>query len=212
MKRNSRLLFLLAAAALTTGCSKQPEPAAPASKPEHAPDIFRVKFETSKGDFVVQVNKEWAPFGSDRFFELVQSNFFTGARFFRAVRGFMVQFGLSGEPKASALWMVARIPDDPVKQSNRKGRITYAMRGAGTRTTQMFINLVDNVRLDKDGFAPFGEVVSGMEVVERLYTGYGDGPPRGNGPTQDLIQTQGNAYLEREFPRLDYIKKASVVQ
>jgi len=206
----SRYAFLLGAV-LIAGCSKSPEPAKTA-KLEHAPDVFRVKFETSKGDFVVQVTKQWAPFGTDRFFELVQSNFFTNARFFRAVRGFMVQFGISPDPKASALWQVANIPDDPVKQSNLKGRITYATAGPGTRTTQLFINLVDNVRLDKRGFAPFGEVVSGMEVVERLYTAYGDGPPRGNGPDQDRIQTEGNAYLEREFPRLDFIKKASILQ
>ena len=202
---------LLLGAVLIAGCSKQPEPAK-TTKLEHAPDVFRVKFETSKGDFVLQVTKQWAPFGTDRFFELVQSNFFTEARFFRAIRGFMVQFGISPDPKASALWRVANIPDDPVKQSNLKGRISYAMSGPGTRTTQLFINLVDNVRLDQRGFAPFGEVVSGMEVVERLYTAYGDGPPRGNGPVQDLIQTQGNAYLEREFPRLDFIKRASILQ
>jgi len=203
---------LLLGLVLIAGCSKQPEPAK-TTKLERAPDVFRVKFETSKGDFVVQVNKEWAPLGTDRFFELVQSGFFTNARFFRAVQGFMVQFGINGDPKQSALWQVATIPDDPVKQSNLKGRITFAKRqGPSTRTTQMFINLADNVRLDQTGFAPFGEVVSGMEVVESLYTGYGDGHPRGNGPVQDLIQTQGNAYLEKDFPRLDYIKKASIVQ
>ena len=202
---------VLLGAVLIAGCSRQPEPAKKA-KLEHAPDVFKVKFETSKGDFVVQVTKAWAPFGVDRFFELVQSDFFSGARFFRAIQGFMVQFGINADPKASALWRIAKIPDDPMKQSNLKGRITYAMAGPGTRTTQLFINLVDNPRLDSRGFAPFGEVVSGMEVVEKLYTGYGEGAPGGNGPVQDRIQNEGNAYLEREFPRLDYIKRATIVE
>jgi len=206
----NRRLLLLAAAALISGCSNEPAPAKKA-KLEHAPDVFRVKFETSKGDFVVQVTKAWAPRGTDRFFELVQSDFFTGARFFRAIRGFMVQFGISPDPKMSALWGTSRILDDPVTQSNLKGKITFATSGPAARTTQVFINLVDNVRLDKSGFAPFGEVVSGMEVVESLYTGYGDVYPRGNGPQPSLIQTQGNAYLEKDFPRLDYIKKASIL-
>ena len=209
-----RLLFLLAAIALVAAYvwwrgSRQPEPAVPA-KAEHAPDVFRVKFETSKGDFLLQINKEWAPRGVDRFYELVQSDFFKGARFFRVVRGFMVQFGINGDPKISTLWATSRILDDPVKQSNLKGRISFATAGPATRTTQLFINYVDNVRLDKSGFAPFGEVVSGMDVVERIYSGYGEGYPKGNGPRQDLIETQGNAYLEKDFPRLDYIKKASI--
>ena len=204
-----RLLFLPAAIALLAACSRQPEPAAPA-KAEHAPDVFRVKFETSKGDFLLQINKEWAPRGVDRFYELVQSDFFKGARFFRVVRGFMVQFGINGDPKISTLWGTSRILDDPVKQSNLRGRISFATAGPATRTTQLFINYVDNVRLDKSGFAPFGEVVSGMDVVERIYSGYGEGYPKGNGPRQDLIETQGNAYLEKDFPRLDYIKKASI--
>jgi peptidyl-prolyl cis-trans isomerase A (cyclophilin A) len=206
MKRNWRFLLL---AALLTGCSKGPEAKGP-GKAEPAPDVFRVKFETSKGDFVVQVTKAWAPLGADRFHELVQSNFFDGARFFRAVEGFMVQFGIGADPKVTALWESARIPDDPVRQSNLKGKITFATAGPGTRTTQLFINLVDNPRLDASGFSPFGEVVSGMDVVEHLYTGYGEGYPGGNGPRQDLIESQGNAYLEKEFPRLDYIKKASI--
>jgi peptidyl-prolyl cis-trans isomerase A (cyclophilin A) len=208
MKRNRRFLFL-AAAALLAGCSKEPEAKRP-GKSRPAPDVFKVKFETTKGDIVVQVNKAWAPLGADRFYELVESNFFTGARFFRAVEGFMVQFGISGDPKTSAVWESARIPDDPVRQSNRKGRITFATAGPGTRTTQLFINLADNARLDGQGFSPFGEVTSGMDVVERLYTGYGEGAPGGNGPRQELIESQGNAYLEKNFPRLDYIKKASI--
>jgi cyclophilin family peptidyl-prolyl cis-trans isomerase len=207
----SRYLFLLAAATVFSGCSKQREaaPAAPA-KPAHAPDVYQVKFETSKGDFVVQVNKEWAPLGAERFYQLVQSGFYDKARFFRVLPGFMAQFGINADPNVSALWRTLVIADDPVKQSNTRGRITFAMRGPGTRTTQVFINYANNSRLDASGFAPFGEVLSGMEVVDSLYSGYGEGEPKGNGPRQDLMQTQGNPYLERSFPRLDYINKASV--
>jgi peptidyl-prolyl cis-trans isomerase A (cyclophilin A) len=202
---------LVAAAALLTGCSKQPETAVSApARLEHAPDEYRVKFQTSKGDFILQVHRAWAPLGAERFFELAQSGFFDGARFFRMLPTFMVQFGINGDPKISALRQSSYIPDDPVKQSNLKGRISFAMRGPNTRTTQVFINLVDNARLDRDGFAPFGEVESGMDVVARLYSGYGEGYPKGNGPRQDLIQTRGNAYLEKDFPRLDYIKKATI--
>ena len=209
MRFDSRYFFLVAAAAVLAACSKEPGASLPA-KAEHAPDVFRVKVETSKGDFVLQINKAWAPLGADRFFQLVQSGFYDGARFFRVLPRFMAQFGINRDPKVSALWETSRLADDPVKQSNLKGKISFATAGPGTRTTQVFINLVDNVRLDKDGFAPFGEVVSSMEVVESLYTGYGEGYPKGNGPRQDLIETQGNAYLEKDFPRLDYIKKASV--
>jgi peptidyl-prolyl cis-trans isomerase A (cyclophilin A) len=208
-----RILFVATALALLAGCSgsKPPEPEAKRER-QPAPDTFKVKFETSKGDIVLQIHKEWAPNGVDRFHELVTSGFFTEARFFRAIQGFMVQFGIHADPKMSMLWQHAMIPDDPVRQSNLKGRITFAKRGIpNTRTTQLFINLVDNSRLDAMGFAPIGEVVEGMDVVEKLYTGYGEGPPGGHGPAQDRIQLEGNPYLEREFPRLDYIKKATVL-
>jgi peptidyl-prolyl cis-trans isomerase A (cyclophilin A) len=176
-----------------------------------APATFRVKFETSKGDFVVEVKKDWAPVGADRFYLLVKRGFFDNARFFRVVRGFVVQFGINGDPKVQSLWSTAVIPDDRVKGSNKKGSLTFAMRGRNTRTTQIFINLADNVSLDGQGFAPFGLVVEGMPVVERLYSSYGDMPPRGNGPDPQQIQTRGNAYLEQRFPRLDYIIKAHVL-
>ena len=159
-----------------------------------------MKFETSKGDFVVQINKEWAPLGAERFFQLVQSGFYDQARFFRVLPGFMVQFGINADPKTSALWQNMRIPDDPVKQSNTRGRLTFAMGGPGTRTTQVFINYADNSRLDASGFAPLGEVVSGMDVVDRIYSGYGEGYPGGNGPRQDLMQTQGQRLPGAEFP------------
>ena len=207
----SRIWFPLAAIALLAGCSKQPETSAgPPARLEHAPDVYRVKFQTSKGDFVLEVHKDWAPLGADRFFQLVQSGFYDGARFFRVIRGFMAQFGIAGDPKVQELWRMSPILDDPVKQSNTKGKITFAKAGPSSRTTQVFINLVDNPRLDGDGFAPFGEVVSGMDVVERLYSGYGESAPGGNGPRPDLIQVQGNAYLEKDFPRLDFTKRASI--
>jgi peptidyl-prolyl cis-trans isomerase A (cyclophilin A) len=206
----SRYLFLPIAAALLCGCSEHPGTGSGAAKLEHAPDVYKVKFETSKGDFVVQVNKEWAPQGAERFFQLVQSGFYDKARFFRTLPGFMVQFGINADPKVSVLWQNMVIPDDPVKQSNTRGKVTFAMRGPGTRTTQVFVNYADNARLDATGFSPFGEVLSGMEVVDSFYSGYGEGYPNGNGPRQDLMQTQGNEYLEKNFPRLDYIKKASI--
>ncbi len=169
-----------------------------------------MKLETGKGDIVLEVHKDWAPLGADRFYQLVQSGFFDGARFFRVISGFMVQFGIAGDPKVQSLWRMSPLMDDPVKQSNTKGRVSFAMAGPQSRTTQVFINLVNNARLDGSGFAPFGEVVSGMDVVEKLYSGYGESYPGGNGPRPDLIQTQGNAYLEKDFPRLDFIRKASI--
>jgi peptidyl-prolyl cis-trans isomerase A (cyclophilin A) len=194
----SRILILLTAAALLAGCSKQT-------------DSSRVKFETSKGDFVVQVHKDWAPLGAERFIDLAKSGFYDNARFFRVVTGFMVQFGIAGDPNVQSKWREATIQDDPVKESNIRGKLSFAKKPTpGSRTSQVFINLVDNSRLDASGFAPFAEVVSGMEVVDQLYSGYGDGAPSGAGPSQDIIQTQGNAYLEKDFPRLDFIKKASM--
>jgi peptidyl-prolyl cis-trans isomerase A (cyclophilin A) len=211
MITRSRYCLLLTVAGLFCGCSEPSSsgPSAPA-KMEHAPAVYKVKFETSKGDFVVQINKEWAPLGAERFYQLVQSGFYDKARFFRVLPGFMVQFGINADPKTSALWQNMVIPDDPVKQSNTRGRITFATSGPGSRTTQVFINYANNARLDATGFSPFGEVLGGMEVVDSLYSGYGEGYPKGNGPRQDLMQTQGNPYLEQSFPRLDYIKKASL--
>jgi peptidyl-prolyl cis-trans isomerase A (cyclophilin A) len=183
----------------------------PASLNERAPPVFKAKFDTSKGSFVIEVHRDWAPRGADRFYNLVKNGFFTNARFFRVVTGFMVQFGINGDPKVSAQWRDANINDDPVQQSNRRGYITYATAGPNTRTTQMFINFADNTGLDQQGFAPFGRVISGMTVVDALYAGYGEGAPRGNGPDQSAVQSQGNAYLISRFPKLDYIKKAGIV-
>jgi peptidyl-prolyl cis-trans isomerase A (cyclophilin A) len=183
----------------------------PAALAEHAPPVFKARFDTSKGTFVVEVHRDWAPLGADRFYNLVKNGFFTNARFFRVVSGFMVQFGLNADPKISAQWQEANIKDDAVRQSNRRGYITFATAGPDTRTTQVFINFADNAALDDKGFAPFGRVLSGMQVVDALYAGYGEGAPNGNGPDQGRIQHEGNAYLTSQFSKLDYIKKASIV-
>jgi len=176
------------------------------------PAKFRVKFETSKGDFVVEVTRDWAPRGADRFHELVASGFFDECRFFRVLDGFMAQFGINGVPSVQKKWRDRPIKDDPVKESNKRGYITYAMAGPNTRTTQLFINFGDNASLDRDGFSPFGRVIEGMKVVDSLYNRYGEGAPRGPGPDQGRIQRQGNTYLNSEFPKLDFIKKATFVK
>ncbi len=183
-----------------------------AAKPEPAPDTYRVNFQTSRGDFVIEVTKAWAPEGAERFYRLVRSGFYDDARFFRVVRGFVVQFGIAGDPAVSRRWRNMVMADDPVKQSNKRGFVSFAAAGPNTRTTQVFINLADNTRLDKMGFAPFGQVVSGMLIVDRLYSSYGEMAPRGAGPNPEMIELQGNAYLERQFPRLDYIMRASVAR
>jgi peptidyl-prolyl cis-trans isomerase A (cyclophilin A) len=184
----------------------------PATLTEKAPDTFKVDVDTTKGAFVIEVTRAWAPNGADRFYNLVKNGFYDQVRFFRVIQGFMAQFGIHGDPAVSAAWRSARIPDDPVKQSNKRGYVTFATAGPGTRTTQLFINLVDNQGLDAQGFAPIGRVVSGMNVVEKLYGGYGEGAPRGQGPEQGRLQAEGNAYLEKSFPRLDYIKTASIAK
>lgn len=175
-----------------------------------APSVYKVKFDTSKGNFVVEVHRDWAPKGADRFYNLVKSGFYDDVRFFRVLSGFMAQFGINGNPQTMAQWRDKPIQDDQVKQSNKRGMLTFAMAGPNTRTTQVFINYADNSRLDSMGFAPIGQVVSGMNVVDKLYAGYGEGAPRGSGPDQMLVQQQGNAYLKKDFPKLDYIKKATV--
>jgi peptidyl-prolyl cis-trans isomerase A (cyclophilin A) len=183
----------------------------PSLATEKAPAEFKVKFETTKGDFTVLVHRDWAPNGADRFFNLVQAGFYDDCRFFRVVSGFMAQFGISPYPPVNDKWEPARIQDDPVKEHNTRGRLTFATAGPNTRTTQLFINFGDNSALDGQGFAPFGEVVEGMEVVDQLYSGYGDGPPRGRGPNQGILQNRGNQYLDKAFPELDAIKKATVL-
>lgn len=182
----------------------------PASLNEQAPPVYKAKFDTSKGVFVVEVHRDWAPNGADRFYNLVKNGFYDDARFFRVIENFMVQFGINGDPKISAVWQNANIKDDPVKESNMRGYITFATAGPDTRTTQVFINYGDNAGLDGQGFAPFGKVISGLDVVDHLYSGYGEGAPNGHGPNQSIIQSLGNAYLAKAFPKLDYIKKATI--
>lgn len=200
------LALVVAAPAFSQGLSN------PAALNAQAPAVYKVRFDTSKGPFVIEVHRDWAPNGADRFYNLVKNGFYDNTRFFRVISGFMVQFGINGDPRISAQWRSANIPDDPVRQSNQRGFITFATAGPNTRTTQVFINYADNRPLDRQGFSPFGRVVSGIEVVDSLYGGYGEGAPQGLGPEQGRIQSQGNAYLMQGFPKLDYIKKATIVQ
>jgi peptidyl-prolyl cis-trans isomerase A (cyclophilin A) len=185
----------------------------PAALKETAPATYTVNFDTSAGSFVVTVHRDWAPHGADRFYNLVKNGFYDDARFFRAIPNFMVQFGIHGDPAISKMWRNAQLPIDKVVQSNRRGFITYAMGASpATRTTQVFINFRNNTNLDAMGFAPFGEVTSGMDVVDKIYTGYGEGAPRGSGPDQGRVQAEGNAYLMKSFPKLDYIKSATIAK
>ena len=183
-----------------------------ASVNQSAPATFKAKFQTSEGDFVVEARREWAPLGVDRFYNLVKNGFYDGTCFFRVISGFMAQFGIHGDPKISAAWRQERIQDDPVKQSNTRGYISYAMAGPNTRTTQLFINYADNSRLDQMGFAPIGRVSEGQEVVDRLYADYGEGAPKGKGPDQGRMQMEGREYLSKDFPELDCITKATIVE
>jgi len=178
---------------------------------ETAPAAFRVRFETSAGSFTVAVHRDWAPLGADRFYNLARSGYFDGVRFFRVLPGFVAQFGMHGDPAVTRAWFTQRFPDDPVRHTNARGTVTFATSGPDSRTTQLFINYGDNAPLDARGFAPLGEVVEGMEVVDRFYAAYGEGAPQGRGPDQGRIRTEGNAYLERDYPRLDYVKRATVL-
>lgn len=176
-----------------------------------APAEFKVVFSTSKGDFTLKVTREWAPLGADRVYNLVKNGFYDDCRFFRVVANFMVQFGIHGDPAVTAVWRAAKMEDDPPnQQSNTRGRITFATSGKNSRTTQLFINFGDNSRLDAVGFVPFGEVVEGMDVVDKLNAEYGEGAPRGKGPAQPRIVAEGNKYLKAEFERLDFIKTAKI--
>jgi len=182
----------------------------PAALKEQAPPVYRVDFDTSKGPFVIEVHRDWAPNGADRFYNLVKNGFYDNARFFRVIEGFMVQFGVNGDPKISAVWRDARIKDDPARISNKRSFVTFATAGPNTRTTQVFVSYGDNSNLDSQGFTPFGQVISGMKVLDSMYGGYGEGAPRGLGPHQSKLQAEGNAYLASKFGNLDYIKKATI--
>jgi peptidyl-prolyl cis-trans isomerase A (cyclophilin A) len=178
-----------------------------------APDVFLASFTTTKGDFVVEAHRSWAPYAADRFYNLVRLGFYDDTRFFRAIPDFMVQFGIPGDPEVAAKWQRATIPDDPVTQSNLRGFVTFAQTGRpNSRTTQIFVCYENHAQLDGGGFSPFAKIARGMDVLDALYKGYGEGAPKGEGPSQDRIQSEGNAYLDREFPRLDRILSSRIVQ
>jgi len=219
MKR-IRLPFI-ALAALLASCDKPapppadtttatPAPAATAPAADAAPAQFRVRLETSKGPIVFELHRDWAPNGVDRFFQLVESGYYDDVRFFRVVPGFVVQFGMHGDPATNAKWVAQQLMDDPVKQSNKRGTLTFASQAPtpNTRTTQLFINLADNPALDGMGFPPIGEVVEGMSVVDALYSAYGETPSG----QQGQIAAEGNAFLNRSFPKLDFVRTARVVK
>lgn len=198
------LLMLMLSVALSSGNRLMADEAAAA---EQAPETYKVLFETSKGNFTVEVHREWAPNGADRFHKLVKSGFYDECRFFRVLPDFMVQWGINGDPEVQKNWVKATIKDEPVVKSNTRGFITYAKSPQrNSRTSQVFINYADNSRLDADGFAPFGQVVDGMEVVDAINAQYRQQAD------QSLIQESGNAYLNKNFPKLDFIKKASIVK
>ena len=171
-----------------------------------APDVFRARFETSKGDFVIEVHRDWSPNGADRFYNLVANGYYDDVRFFRVIAGFMAQFGMHGDPAVTAAWRAQRIDDDPVMQSNTRGFVSFAAtEQPNSRTTQVFINFGDNSGLDGMGFSPFGRVIEGMEVVDQIYSGYG------GTPNQGAIQMRGNDYLAEDFPDLDFVRRATIV-
>lgn len=232
MRRPTMFMLSILVLAMTAACETRPaeqkaEPGAqPAARPgatpaavptptpgnETAPAVYKVRFETTKGDVLLEIHRDWAPNGADRFYNLVKGGYFTDVAIFRVIKGFMAQFGIHGDPSVSARWREERIPDDPTgKQSNLRGTITFATSGPNSRTTQLFINYKDNVNLDQMGFTPIGKVVTGMEIVDAWNGEYGEGAPRGRGPDQGRAQSQGNAYFKAEFPNLDYIKRAEVL-
>jgi len=204
-------LFAQTPASKSAGTSKTGTPAArasllnPAALNAKAPALFKAQFTTTKGDFVVEVHRDWAPLGADRFYNLVKNGFFTNAPFFRVVPGFIVQFGLNADPAVNKVWEHAAIKDDPVMGSNTRGMLVFATAGPNTRTTQLFINFGNNAGLDRQGFAPFGTVTEGMDVVDKIYPGYGERPD------QQQITQEGDAYISKNFPMIDKIKAAKIV-
>ena len=191
------------------------DPASPLRDPSRvnatAPKKYTVKLETTKGEVLIDVNRGWAPRGADRFYSLVKAGYYDNVAFYRVISGFMAQVGLHGDPAVNAAWREQRIPDDPVTQSNTRGMLSFAMAGPDSRTTQIFFNFGDNSKLDAMGFAPFGKVRD-MKAIDALYSEYGEGAPGGFGPAQGRIRAEGNTYLKAEFPKLDYITRASIVE
>lgn len=206
-RRTFSSLLLAPALALLAACAKKPAADPP------APATYRVLLQTTKGDVVILVHRDWSPIGADHFYRLVQAGFYNDNAFFRALPNFVVQWGINGNPKINKQWSEITIKDDPPKVSNKIGTIVFAKTGdPDSRTTQVFINLRDNsASLDPQGFTPFGEIVQGMENIEQIYMGYGDGPPHGQGPDQEAISQNGNAYLRQNYPKLDYIKSATII-
>jgi peptidyl-prolyl cis-trans isomerase A (cyclophilin A) len=184
----------------------------PALAKDKAPAVFKAKFITTKGDFVMEVHRDWSPNGADRFYNLIKLGYYNETRFFRVVDGFMVQWGINGDPAVNKLWQNNTFPDDPAKEHNTRGMVSFATRGPNSRTTQVFINFVDtNTRLDGMGFTPFAKIVDGMNVVDALYKGYGEGAPSGRGPDQGRMQSEGNTYLSKDFDKLDWIKETKIL-
>jgi peptidyl-prolyl cis-trans isomerase A (cyclophilin A) len=202
--RFAAALLVVAAAAAIAAQSKLSDPS---QLTETAPDVYRARFETSKGAFVIEVNRAWAPLGADRFYNLVKNGFYDGTRFFRVRPGFVVQWGLNGDPAVQSVWRRANLQDDPRVKSNTRGFVTFAKESLpNTRSTQIFINCADNDYLDAEGFVPFGQVVSGLQIAERFFA-----PPRDKEPDQRRILSQGNEYLQKDYPQLDFVKKATIV-
>lgn len=206
------LLSALLASAGCSGSNPKSEAAKTPTKAGPPPEVFKVRFDTSRGPFVMEVHRSWAPYGVDHFYDLLNNKFYDEVRFFRVRPKFVVQFGINGDPSLEELWRQLTIVDDPVKQHNRRGYVSYAKAGPNSRTTQIFINLADNSsQLDTTGFAPFALVTEGMDVVDQLYKGYGEMAPNGPGPDPSKIETQGNQYLIDHYPKLDYIKTARIL-
>ena len=211
MNRGTVLLAALAGVAVTSAVVgaqvDKSKLKTPAALTEQAPATFKAAFDTSAGKFVITVHRDWAPLGADRFYNLVKNGFYDDVRFFRVLEGFMAQFGMNGDPGIQGMWGQRNFTDDPVKQSNKRGFVTFAKAASpNSRSTQVFINFVDNAPLDSQGFAPFGQVTEGLDVVDKLYAGYG----RANVPDQGRITVEGNAYLQKTYPRLDFVKTATI--
>ena len=211
------ILIILSAASCSGNSNETESPITrnpllrPSDYTETAPAVFQVQLETSAGDLTLEIHREWAPLGADRFYNLVNSGYYNETRIYRVIPGFMAQFGLNGDPYINQAWKSQFIVDDPLVESNVRGRVAFAMSGVHSRTTQVFISYGDNSELDEEGFTPIGEVIDGMDVADSFYADYGDGPPRGNGPYQAMAEARGNEYLDADFPELTRIQRASVV-